>query len=205
MADFDLIQIGSNIGNLYNDHYFDQIKDCHQCIFVEPIPKYFDLLVQNYRNKYPNNKFIFENLAISDNQEPIELYYPSDSNDFKILPWCIEQLGSKDKHHVENHGYKIEMDKITLNPITLNQLFEKHQVQNVYVLSIDTEGHDYEILKSFDLKKYRPKFIEFEHIHIDGYIKQGERYEDILEYLLANKYSVYKVDHFDTIVKRNEK
>ena len=51
-----------------------------------------------------------------------------------------------------------------LNTISLNDLFSKNNMKEIDYLSIDTEGTEFEILKSLNFEIYRPKVITIEHI-----------------------------------------
>jgi FkbM family methyltransferase len=196
----DLLQIGSNVGDLKNDPFFNQIKTENNCIFVEPIPRYYNELVKNYEKKCPNNKFIFLNRAVSSNNDKITIYYPSEENDFDKLPWWITQLGSINKEHVKNHGYEVDLNELKTTPITLNQIIEKYKIDSIEILHIDTEGHDYDILMSFDFK-IQPKYIQFEHLHMDGYSTTGKKYEQLLHHIISKGYEIFKKNSDDTILK----
>ena len=51
-----------------------------------------------------------------------------------------------------------------MNTITLNDLLKKYNApKNIDYLSIDTEGSEFEILKSFDFSKYNISIITCEH------------------------------------------
>ena len=56
---FDLIQIGCHIGNTLNDiktiGLFNQKSNA---IFVEPIKRFYDLMVNNHNRDYHDNNFI---------------------------------------------------------------------------------------------------------------------------------------------------
>src|SRR5438093_9115437 len=50
--------------------------------------------------------------------------------------------------------------------VTIDQLFEEHNVEKVNILLVDTEGMDGVVLGQFDLEKYLPDFVFFEHVHL---------------------------------------
>lgn len=51
-----------------------------------------------------------------------------------------------------------------VNTLSINDLLKKYKSpKNIDYLSIDTEGKEYEIIKSLNFKKYRPKIITIEH------------------------------------------
>ena len=73
---------------------------------------------------------------------------------------------------------------------TLEEILENHlpENQNIDFLSIDAEGLDFEVLKSNNFEKYRPKIILIELIGIDlSSIENNEVYK----YLKKIDYSIY--------------
>jgi FkbM family methyltransferase len=78
-------------------------------------------------------------------------------------------------------------DKTIIKTKTLNEVLNKSSYKDtqIDVLSIDTEGMDFRVLKSLDIKKYSPKVIIIEDHH--------KKIEDILEtdtfkFLVQNNY-----------------
>ena len=51
--------------------------------------------------------------------------------------------------------------------MTVNQLFDKHQMKKIDYLFIDSEGLDEVIIKSIDFDKYEIDQIYFEGLHIN--------------------------------------
>lgn len=45
---------------------------------------------------------------------------------------------------------------------TLNSILEELEIDKIDLLSLDVEGYEAEVLRGFDLKKYKPKFIVVE-------------------------------------------
>lgn len=86
----------------------------------------------------------------------------------------------------------------TIRTKTLDQILQENNIKDLDLLLIDVEGHDLNVLKSIDLRKYRPKLIVVEVFIYDmskvnenelvrymqsmGYIMYG--------YLIANAYFV---------------
>ena len=144
---FDVIQIGSHIGNTPNDHLFNRIQCNKKIIFIEPIEEYYNQLIINYNEKYPNNEFIFLNVACSDKVGFIELYVPIVTNN---SPSWANQLSSVLPNHVKNHNLNIDIDKKIVKTIRLDNLINKYHISEIDLLCVDTEGHDYVILNDFD-------------------------------------------------------
>ena len=62
-----IIQIGSHIGYTPNDPIFNIIDDTTNLILVEPVPFLFEILKNNYKAKYGNNKTLTALNMLSDN------------------------------------------------------------------------------------------------------------------------------------------
>ena len=83
----------------------------------------------------------------------------------------------------ENYKMRKESGKtISVETISLNDLVREY-FNNICpsYMSIDTEGSEYEILKAFDLKTFRPKLFTIEHNHTDTEAK-------IDDHLITNGY-----------------
>ena len=73
-----------------------------------------------------------------------------------------------------------------MNCITFNDLIKKYKVKKIDLLHIDTEGYDYEILKTLDFK-IKPNMILFEHKNLGKNKRKAWK-------LLRNKgYKLFKV------------
>ena len=76
--------------------------------------------------------------------------------------------------------------RVALRSVTLGQLFEQHKVPYSFeLLSIDVEGHDYEVLTSFDLSSYRPRAILVE---MHGFLQSAPESNKVFAYLASNGY-----------------
>jgi FkbM family methyltransferase len=89
----------------------------------------------------------------------------------------------------ENYELK-EMKKmrtVTLNTILGNfsQGEHKHLLDRIDLLSIDAEGHDFNVLRSIDLEKYRPSLIVIEMHEFD---KEHPLDNEICQYLALHHY-----------------
>lgn len=50
--------------------------------------------------------------------------------------------------------------------LSWSSLLDKHRPKNIDLLQIDAEGLDYSLLKWFDFDRYRPRILNFEHLHM---------------------------------------
>lgn len=170
---WSFVQVGSNDG-VQGDPLNSFIRSSPSCrgMFVEPVRHLFDRLKQNYPS---SERFIFENVAISQEHGVAEFYYVAEdaaqASGYE-LPFWYDQLGSFNrKHIVEQLGGILEpfivAETITVCP--LQALLNKHGIEAIDILQVDTEGHDYQVLASLDFERIKPQMIIFEHKHLsDG-------------------------------------
>jgi FkbM family methyltransferase len=198
---YKVLQIGSFIGNTENDYIFNTLTETDSAIFVEPIFEYYEKLKNNYNQKYPNNNFTFLNIACSDKKEKIKLYKPIKNE--SVQEW-VDQLTSVLPFHTTNHNVNVQIEEVDVDANTLQGIIDEYSVTELDILSVDTEGHDYEILSVFDFKKLKPKKIVFEHKHIDGTNKTfGLKYYKLINYFFSLGYTVDKQTEDDTYLILN--
>lgn len=100
---------------------------------------------------------------------------------------------NKDPYSSSSKNSKNNVKKIYSNSICLNHLFERNELDVVDYISIDTEGNEYEILKNFNLKKYKVKIFTVEHNF------NFEKRKKIKDLLTSNGYkNIYRyLSHMD--------
>lgn len=210
-----IVQIGAYIGNSKHDPLFPFIqkvagtKSDTKVVLVEPIREYFDLLCRNYRN-IPNVEF--ENVAIAETEGERDMYRLSGDVDpvkdghgrwlTELSSLREERMGRLwDKCEVDpgHKAYYLKHRVIErVMCITLRQLLEKHQIQQLDLLQIDAEGYDYEILKTLDFDLLKPNFINYERVLLQ------EDEEACREMLLAQGYRLFDWRQ-DTLCIRSNK
>ena len=98
-----------------------------------------------------------------------------------------------------------KIDNQTKETKKLNDIIDNSKFKNrkIDLLNIDTEGNDFDVLKSLDIKKYEPKIILVESHKKD--IKEILN-SKIYKYLKKNKYKLRSWNFFTLIyVKNNSK
>lgn len=176
--DFFFVQIGACDGKQF-DPIYKQVKSKKLSgILVEPVPYLFARLKNNYANQ---DNLFFENSAITTENGNIEMYTISEEGLDKLPAWAIgissihenknsigEQYWKSEKAQVHKakgidyeliEKYKL---KIKVNAMNLNTLFDKYNVANIDLMVLDTEGHEYEILKQLKTVNTLPKLLRFE-------------------------------------------
>lgn len=159
-------------------------------LFVEPIPEQFNRL----QSLYKNSGSVCENSAISEYDGEITmLKIKQEAVDSGKVHSCFGGMSAVypprnglasegDRLVVETYG-----EKVTVPCLTPQSLFNKHNIHAFDIISIDTEGHDYLILKNIDLQKYRPRVIRIEYINLNE-----QEQADAIDYLVKNNY-VYTI------------
>lgn len=186
------IQIGSNDGD-----QLDPLKDAIRTknwkgIMVEPVPYVFEKLKQRHGD---NPRLTLENIAISRQAGVMPFYHLRNAEEEKGLekpPRWYDALGSFSRDVVLKHADLIpdlheRLMESNVNVTTFDELCRKNNVQKVDLIHIDTEGHDFEILKTIDLPRYRPKVVIYEHHHLNPTDRAAAQ-----EYLRKAGYGVFE-------------
>jgi len=192
-----IIQIGSHVGNTYNDPIFNIVDNNTNLILVEPVPYLFEQLKDNYK-KFNKDNIIFINKAVSNFIGEIEMTVPSEENDFSKLPFWASQLGSVNHDHALGHISDLIVQKINVKTTTINEIIKEYNIKQIDLLHTDTEGHDYTILMHYDFE-IKPKRVMFEHKHIDGLFNTGMKYDELSNKLLSLGYKKTEQNLEDTI------
>ena len=181
-----IIQIGANDGDRFDDLNIYIKKYKIKSILVEPIKENFEELKNNYNN-FEN--IIFENSAISVGNE-ISFLYKVKSNYLDQYGEHIKGISSFNKNHLINHGVKnSHIEKQIINSLSINELLNKHKVENFDLLFLDAEGYDGNILNDFLTNNFIKPYIIFEYIHIDNKV-----FEILIQKLIKQKYKFFNIN-----------
>ena len=163
---FTFLQVGSSDGGLNDSlRLYIEAKGAVG-IFVEPIYSSIQSLQQRYSGY---NNLYFENCAI-DTRSGTRILYQI-SGDAKALPEWAYQVASFDLQVLLNHSHSIpdvasRIVETTVLCRTLEEIIERHKLKDLDCFQIDTEGHDFEILKGFPFDRFRPRLVIYEHKHL---------------------------------------
>lgn len=156
-------------------------------ILIEPVPYCFERLKAAFGDV---NRFALEQVAIGATPGKQTFYYVDTHARSKIpsLPFWFDQLGSFDKNHIMKHLDGVLEPFIVEAPVAVRRLdavLDGHGAGDVHLLHVDTEGYDYEVLKTIDLERRRPIAIFIEHRHLPG-----SQRDDMHRLLRAHGYKV---------------
>jgi FkbM family methyltransferase len=130
-------------------------------------------------------------VVVDGNRELIELFRRTRSRDISICsvvssrerPITFTLAKQPDLSTVSPEFEKLFIgeagvkERVEVNTITLQIILEKNKVPSAFdLLSIDVEGHDYDVLTSFDINTFRPRVIviEFSTDRIRSYLEQNQ-------------------------------
>lgn len=154
------VQIGASDG-VTNDPLHDLVYAYKlKGLCIEPLPDVFDRLRSNYVHC---EGIAFENVAVCKNNQMLTMYRP------KGLTSEIgySQKTSSKKGVVLKHGFaQNELEEIKVKGLSFQTLAEKHQLDSIDLLQVDTEGADYEVIEAVFKSGYYPKSILYESLHL---------------------------------------
>lgn len=154
-------------------------------VCIEPDP----LLHQDILKARPDEICLNLGIGFSENENEVLDFYIMSTR-------TLNTFSKEEAERLDKDGsYKIvEVKKIPV--VHIHKLFENYFVPDL--LSIDVEGIDFEIIKSIDFLKYRPKVICLETAEFSP-IPPGKKTYDSIEYLKKSEYFVY-ADTFNNTI-----
>jgi len=177
-----LVQVGANVGDTENDQVYKFVK-AHssgakiRAIAIEPVRNLYQQLAANYAD-VPGVSCL--NVAIAENSGIKPFYRLREGIDLAAhgLPPFSHQLGSFLRENLaslwqHDPGNQALKDFVNANTIeepvrclTLAEALTQENVTDVDLLMIDTEGYDYQVLRTLDFKRSAPRYINYERIHL---------------------------------------
>jgi len=188
------IELGALDGILYSNTKLFEDNFGWTGILIEPHPLKYQALKQNRPNC-----FLFNDL-VSNSTEELNFKYFLDG--YSPVSGVEKTLS---KHHYDEY-YNNEDKKqhaqseILLKTRTLSDIIKSTNLDHIDFMSLDVEGHEYEVLLSFDFS------IQIDVILIEMLGVDLERDELCRKILINNGYIFdKKVSHNETYVHRNYK
>ena len=130
----------------------------------------------------------FANVAVHPTRQRVTMYVP--------LKGKWRGLSSLNRNHSSfaKKGLLKKLKKEKVRSKTLDQLIIDYHMEDFMWLHIDTEGYDFEVLKSISLDKYHPKVIHYEHVHLSSQDRKSCQY-----FLEGHGYKIAYVTKRDTV------
>jgi FkbM family methyltransferase len=165
------VEIGSNDGEQH-DHLRPQIlARGWRGIMVEPVPHVFARLRRNYGALA--DRVALENVAVAGHDGTMPFFYPAPPGPDELagLPDWYDGIGSLSREAVLAHAHRIpdiaaRLVEAEVPCLTYRSLLERHRVARVDLVVIDTEGSDWDIVRTLPLDADRPRLLVYEHFHL---------------------------------------
>ncbi len=165
--ELQFVVIGAMDGISHDELYPYSFKNKNwKGLLIEPVKDYFEQLKNNYENR---ENLIFENVAIDVSSGEKEIYTVDRDaiKDGKVPFWCngISTFNS-DGPTISAEGIKDKVSTELVQTATFKELIDKHQIEKIDILQIDTEGYDFLTLNQVWKCGFRPKVIHIEIVHM---------------------------------------
>ena len=193
----NVIQIGANDGERFDNlNFFLKKYEC-KTILVEPIKEFFEKLRINYKNQ---SNIFFENSAISA-ENKLKFLYTVNQNKLNKYDEHIAGISSFNKDHLTKHGVSNkDIVKQKVNSLTIKELLDKYKFTSLDLLVVDAEGYDGIILNNFFKECSLHPIIIFEYIHIETPV-----FENLVNNLNKKNYSYFNVNENLVCFQKNLK
>ena len=202
MEKFDLVIVGAHNGLGLEELI---LKQKNKVLLIEPV----NYNLQSLKNRFKDiNNIIFENVGVSDEKRQLKFYYVKESSVKKLGKEWGSGIGSFKKKHLLDHHRKrfqiteSDIEEVDIKIVVFNDLVEKYNIYEIEYLFIDTEGYDYQIIKSIDFNKTKINKVKFEYKHLDDTFKFDIRLLELREMFNQLNYKEIDVDDENIIFEK---
>ena len=169
------MEVGANDGAQH-----DHLRSCilsraWRGVMVEPVPYVFERLRRNYAHL---PRVALENGAVGERDGSLPFYHLVDASpaERRRLPDWYDGIGSFSVDTVMSHEPDIpdicdRLRSVEVPTLTFDSLCRKHEIEQVDLLVVDTEGYDWEIISRIDFSRWRPQLVIYEHFHFSPAVR----------------------------------
>ena len=141
------------------------------------------------------------NFAISDSEKEVDLFYYHDSSPINSLSKNVSDFQKAKVSKIKKIKTKI------LNNVLEDLSFKNH----IDYMNIDVEGHEIQVLKGFDISKYKPSVISIEYLDLNMKKLEFKNNDvnnllnsDLYKFFIQNNYFFVNWLHGDLIFVHKE-
>jgi FkbM family methyltransferase len=164
------VEVGANDGEQHDHLRPFILRRQWRGLMVEPVPYIFERLRQNYAGI---DRVTLVQAAVGPTDGVTTFYYLVDASpeERAQLPDWYDGIGSFSRDAVLRHARHMpdiesRIIEAEVETVTLPSLCERHGIRRLDLLVIDTEGFDWEIIRSVDFAAVRPDVLIYEHFHL---------------------------------------
>ena len=184
-----VIDIGSHKGeyirSIIKNFFIEKIYS------FEPNIEIFEILKKNFQNE---KKIVIKNCGIT--QEEVFINF---NKNLESSSSTINKLNENSKYFKKKYlllnflNLKKVSEKIKIKVIRLENYLKKEKIKKIEILKIDTEGYEYQVLKSLGDNIKNIQLVHFEH-HYDDMIIKEYKFKDIHNFLTLNGFTkIFKI------------
>lgn len=190
------VQVGSNDGFSGDPLYRYIITNRWRAILVEVDPRNFRKLQHLHRK---NARVLCKNIAI-DAEKGVRTFYTVHDKTGKAPQW-VNQLGSFNRDVILKSKGSVPwlescIEEVKVETDTFMNIVAENDFADLDLIHIDTEGYDYEIIKTINFGVISPRVVMFEHRHL------SEANRDAINVLFERMGYRRFSDKFDTLYFR---
>jgi len=194
------VQIGANDGLQHDPLHPILARYEWRGILVEPVPHVFARLEQTHAG---NDRLTLINAAVGAQDGRLPFYHLREAAPGEAVVPFHDALGSFSRDLVLRHAREIpdvqeRLVETEVPVLSFDGLLARHGGPPVDLVTIDTEGFDWEVVRSIDLGRYRPRLLAYEHYHLSAADRDAAT-----AHLEAHGYETF-AEHFDTYALRRE-
>lgn len=135
----------------------------------------------------------------------------TDGEGGQVLPFyyadgvCGSFLKDNVLEAIQKYGNNSECRSLNVPTRNVNDIMREYFTdKDIFLVSIDVEGLDEQIIRGFDFKKYRPYFFCIETAELSGESFLGRKEVGIAEFMKHNGYEIYADTYVNTIFVRKD-
>lgn len=147
-ADVSFIEVGANDGVRSDPVHEFVVGHRWSGLCIEPMPDTYRSLEATYAD---NPRVATAMAAVSGTDGRVTMYVAETSTLATLTP---------ERNALGKSGGQLR--EVEVESATFQTLMQRHEITSVDVLQIDTEGYDFEVLRTFDLHRYRPMVVNME-------------------------------------------
>ena len=183
------LDIGAYQPTFFSNTYYFYLKG-HSGVCIDPNPS----LCKEFRKERPRDVYINAGIGVTMQRQAD--YYIMDAE-------CFNTFSREDAERIQSEG-RHKILKIIESPLlNVNDVIGRYFQSCPNFVSIDAEGLDFEILKSFDFSVYRPEVFCVETVNYTNDKHQRKRMDSI-EFMIEKGYLVYADTYINTLFVNRE-
>ena len=167
------VEVGAYDGIVLSNTYHFEKERGWTGVLVEPDVKKAKLCRENRANSR-----IFECAAVGSNNIKEVSFHQVDGGE------VYSTINLIDSHRQRIEEYGLAHHEVKVRAMTLDQILTESQACRIDFVSIDVEEAELEVLKGFDIKKWKPRIVIVES-------NSSERKREIRDYFVRNGYAYF--------------